>query len=95
MDITKQSQATNVWHTRDIPVDYAAYSAWMRGDDGRYVQEAFPHLSADDREFLLTGITPEEWDELYGDQDEDVESDYTGYPDPANQITREFTNEEF
>jgi hypothetical protein len=81
MDITKQSLATGDWHTRDIPVDYQAYSAWVRGDDTRHVQDAFPHLSADDREFLISGTTPEEWDALYGDQDEDEESDYTGYGD--------------
>ncbi len=28
------------------------------------IQDAFPHLSDNDREFLLTGITPEEWDEM-------------------------------
>jgi hypothetical protein len=30
----------------------------------RNVQEIFPHLSPDEREFLLTGITPESWDTL-------------------------------
>ena len=24
-----------------------------------------PHLSADDREFLMTGVTPEEWDATF------------------------------
>jgi len=28
---------------------------------GEVAQVAFPHLSADDREFILTGITPAEW----------------------------------
>jgi hypothetical protein len=30
------------------------------------IQEAFPHLSADDREFILTGILPDEWDAIMG-----------------------------
>ncbi|WP_396189902.1 hypothetical protein [Flavobacterium sp.] len=29
------------------------------------MQDAFPHLSADDREFIMTGITAEEWNELF------------------------------
>jgi hypothetical protein len=29
------------------------------------VQNAMPHLSADEREFIMTGITPTEWDEMF------------------------------
>lgn len=35
------------------------------------IQKAFPHLSADKREFILTGIHPTEWDELFGELRED------------------------
>ena len=31
--------------------------------DRRPIQEIFPELTADQREFLLTGITPEEWEQ--------------------------------
>jgi len=31
------------------------------------IQEMFPHLNADEREFLLSGITKEEWDGIMGD----------------------------
>lgn len=30
---------------------------------GKAIQEAFPNLSASEREFLMTGITDSEWDE--------------------------------
>jgi hypothetical protein len=30
---------------------------------GGLIQDCFPDLSAPQREFLITGITPEEWDE--------------------------------
>jgi hypothetical protein len=33
--------------------------------NGALLQDAFPHLSADDREFIKSGITKEEWDELF------------------------------
>jgi hypothetical protein len=36
-------------------------------ESGTLIQEAFPTLSADEREFLMTGIGPTEWDELFPD----------------------------
>jgi len=32
---------------------------------GLYVQDAFRNLTASEREFILTGITPEEWDAMF------------------------------
>jgi hypothetical protein len=32
--------------------------------NGELVQRAFPHLNADEREFIKTGITPTEWDTM-------------------------------
>jgi hypothetical protein len=32
------------------------------------IQEAMPNLSADDREFIMTGITPEEWNSAFPDE---------------------------
>lgn len=31
------------------------------------IQEAFPELSEDGREFIMTGITKEEWDKEFGE----------------------------
>lgn len=30
-----------------------------------HIQQAFPNLSAADREFILTGITDEEWNQMF------------------------------
>lgn len=35
---------------------------------GEYIHRAFPELSADDREFLMSGISPEGWDETFGEE---------------------------
>lgn len=43
-----------------------ALAAWHRG---AMIQNAFPTLSADDREFLMTGITPEEWANIFGKEE--------------------------
>ena len=39
-----------------------AYYYWQLG---HHIQDAFKKLSADEREFLLTGITPEEWAQMF------------------------------
>lgn len=36
----------------------------------RAIQDIIPHCSADEREFIMTGITPAEWDDTFGGGDE-------------------------
>ena len=38
-----------------------------RYNNGALIQNAFPRLNADEREFLKTGITAQEWDSLFAD----------------------------
>jgi len=38
-----------------------------RWQNGELIQNVFPHLSVDEREFLMTGIIGEEWNELMED----------------------------
>jgi hypothetical protein len=46
-------------HTMDLPVTMEQINRWQL--DGVLIQDAFPNLNADEREFLKTGITKEEW----------------------------------
>ena len=55
-------------NTLDVAITHEQFSAWI---DGALIQEAMPHLTASEREFLMTGITPKEWHEYFGD-DENV-----------------------
>lgn len=59
MQVTKTSILTRVTHTREIDVTEEQLQAWRNGN--RLIQDEFPHLSAEDREFLLSGIVPSEW----------------------------------
>jgi hypothetical protein len=34
--------------------------------NGALIQYAFPKLSSDEREFIKTGITRDQWDEIFG-----------------------------
>lgn len=65
--LSRISTLTGKHHFRVIPMSIEAYSqgfyAWKRG---ALIQEAFPTLSAADREYILSGITPEEWADTFG-----------------------------
>lgn len=37
---------------------------------GAYIQDAYPFLTPEQREFLMTGLRPDQRDELYGEEDE-------------------------
>lgn len=62
MLITRTSPFTGTTITMNIDVTQAQLDAWQAGT---LIQDAMPNVSADDREFIMTGITPEEWDELF------------------------------
>jgi len=40
-------------------------------NNGAHVQDAFPKLSREDREFIISGISPKGWRETFGDPDEE------------------------
>jgi hypothetical protein len=37
----------------------------LRYNTGELIQNIVPNLSKEEREFLITGITPKEWNELF------------------------------
>ena len=47
-------------------VDEKAYAAWKRKE--LLIQQAFPHMSADEREELKTGICSKCWDDMFSDE---------------------------
>lgn len=69
MLITKTSQLTGIEHTREIDVTVEQFDNW--NCHGMLIQDAMPHLSPADREFILSGITPEEWEAAFAPDDED------------------------
>jgi hypothetical protein len=65
--ITRKSLFSGVTRTRELNITQTQIDAYL---NGALIQDAFPQLSADDREFIKTGITPEEWDALFGGEEE-------------------------
>lgn len=43
-------------------------------NQGAYIQEAFPDMSSGDREFLISGFSPEGWKLTFGSEDDEDES---------------------
>jgi hypothetical protein len=68
MKVTKRSNLTGIEHTMDL--DVTEEQLW-RHQNGELAQKVFPHLAPPDREFLISGITPQEWDEHFGMPDDD------------------------
>jgi hypothetical protein len=66
MQLTRISLVSKKTTTRDLPITPEQMAAWKAG---AFVQDAFPHLSAADREWFLTGIIEEEWRELVGEEE--------------------------
>ena len=67
MEITMASAATGSVNTMLINVTEQQLAHYTHS--GKCIQDALPHLSAEEREFLMTGITPAEWNELFGDDE--------------------------
>lgn len=63
MLITRKSPFTGKTHTQEIPITQGQLDSWR---NGTLIQNAMPNLSADEREFLMTGITSQEWQETFG-----------------------------
>lgn len=74
MLITRKSMISGIVRTKELAITQAQFDAWYYGGD--LIQSAMPNLSADDHEFILTGMTPEEWQDTFGDSDDDP---YVGF----------------
>jgi hypothetical protein len=49
----------------EIPIGESEFNrCFQKWLDGELIQNAFPMLNADQREFIMTGITPKEWDSM-------------------------------
>lgn len=66
MLIKRVSALTGEEHEMDLPVTEREITRWEAGE---LSQKVWPHLSADQREFIMTGTTPEEWEAIFGKGD--------------------------
>ena len=52
---------TNKESTMEIDITQEQLDAWH---NGMLIQEAMPNISAEEREFIMTGTTPEDWSKM-------------------------------
>ena len=55
---------TGIEHTMEIPCTEAQLTAWH---NGMLIQDAMPNVPTELREFLMTGVTPDEWRAIFGE----------------------------
>lgn len=66
MRIKRKSPFSGKVHEMDLPVTDEQLTRWAAGE---LAQRVWPNLSPGQREFIMTGITPEEWDETFKEPD--------------------------
>ena len=65
MIITNKSQVSGKIRSMDLPV---TEEQMIRYQSGRFtIQDCFPNLSPDEREFIKSGITSEEWEAVFNE----------------------------
>ena len=64
MKITRTSPFTGKTRTLDLPITFEQMGKYQNGEG--YLQDIFHNLSADEREFIHTGIFGDEWSEHIG-----------------------------
>ena len=69
MEIIRKSPFSGKINSLDLDVTGEQLERWMAGE---LIQNAMPHLTPDEREFLMTGITSEEWAEAFGSEEDDL-----------------------
>ena len=65
MKITKTSILSGKTRTKEINVNQSQIDKWVAG---MLIQDAMPNVSVDEREFIMTGSTPEEWDLYFNEE---------------------------
>jgi hypothetical protein len=64
MLIVRTSILTGVTRTLELDINEGQYRMW--DEEGILIQDAMPNLTSWEREFIMTGVTEEEWRDYAG-----------------------------
>lgn len=67
MTITRTNPLTGKINFLSLDITEEQIHSWHNGE---LIQEAMPNLTTDEREFIMTGITPDSWSKLFGDEED-------------------------
>ena len=73
-NITITNRCPFCGQTHEVEVDYRSFISWQCGE---LAQNAFPHLTAEEREQLISGICPDCQQDIFGSD----EGDEPPFPD--------------
>jgi hypothetical protein len=78
MILTRKNVLFGTIETMEIPISEEDLNKGIElWESGTLIQDAFPNLEEQYREFIMTGITPEQWNSLFASEAyiENVEED--------------------
>lgn len=64
MNITRTCPMTGRRNT--LFVEGATHAGLRAWEQGALIQDALPNVSVDHREFIMSGITPDVWERIFG-----------------------------
>jgi hypothetical protein len=68
--VEAKNMMLNTWKEMSFDCTPEQFTGGMRSyRAGAHVQDAFPFLNDEEREFLLSGITPAEWKATFGEDE--------------------------
>lgn len=70
MEIFRKHPFTGAERSIKIAVTEKQLDDWSKG---MLIQDAMPNLTSDEREFIISGLLPKEFDEIFKDDDQDDE----------------------
>lgn len=70
MILTKTNSIDGTTNSMELPFTEEEFilKELHRENTGTLIQNEYPNLSADQREFIKTGITPAIWDRIFGNE---------------------------
>ena len=74
MIINRKSAATGIHRRREIKCDPKDYEMWEKGYLN--IQDAMGYLKQEDRDFILSGITSDEWKNMWKTEIENIVMDH-------------------
>jgi hypothetical protein len=63
--VTRVSPLTGKENTMRLDITQAQFTSWIKGC---VIQRAMPNLTPDEREFVMTGYTREDWQKMFPEE---------------------------